>query len=48
VLLVFRSGATKRDRAREARRLLDKVNANIVGVVLTDLKGEDSYSYYGS
>jgi capsular exopolysaccharide synthesis family protein len=48
VLLVFRSGATKRDRAREARRLLDKVNANIVGVVLTDVKGEDQYSYYGS
>lgn len=48
VLLVFRAGATKRDRAREARRLLDKVNANIVGVVLTDVKGEDSYSYYGT
>lgn len=48
VLLVFRAGATKRDRAREARRLLDKVNANIVGVVLTDLKGEETYSYYGS
>ena len=48
VLLVFRAGATKRDRAREARRLLDKVNANIVGVVLTDVQGEDRYSYYGS
>ncbi|HEY0607556.1 MAG TPA: CpsD/CapB family tyrosine-protein kinase [Herpetosiphonaceae bacterium] len=48
VLLVLRAGATKRDRAREARRLLDKVNANIVGAVLTDVKGEDSYSYYGS
>lgn len=48
VLLVLRAGATKRDRAREARRLLDKVNANVVGAVLTDVKGEDSYSYYGS
>lgn len=48
VLLVFRAGATKRDRAREARRLLDKVNANIVGVVLTDVKQEDGYSYYGT
>jgi non-specific protein-tyrosine kinase len=48
VLLVFRAGATKRDRAREARRLLDKVNANIVGVVLTDVKAEDGYSYYGN
>lgn len=48
VLLVFRAGTTKRDRARESRRLLDKVNANIVGVVLTDLKGEESYTYYGT
>jgi capsular exopolysaccharide synthesis family protein len=48
VLLVLRAGATKRDRAREARRLLDKVNANVVGAVLTDVKGEDSYSYYGN
>jgi non-specific protein-tyrosine kinase len=48
VLLIFRAGATRRDRAREARRLLDKVNANIVGVVLTDVKGGDGYGYYGS
>ncbi len=48
VLLVFRAGSTKRDRAREARRLLEKVNANVVGVVLTDVKGEQGYSYYGS
>jgi capsular exopolysaccharide synthesis family protein len=48
VLLVFRSGVTKRDRAREARRLLEKVNANIVGVVLTDVKGDDTYAYYGN
>lgn len=46
VLLIFRSGTTRRDRAREARRLLDKVNANIVGVVLTDVKGGDGYGYY--
>jgi non-specific protein-tyrosine kinase len=46
VLLIFRSGNTKRDRAREARRLLEKVNANIVGVVLTDVRAErDQYSY---
>jgi len=48
VLLIFRAGTTRRDRAREARRLLDKVNANIVGVVLTDVKGGDGYGYYGS
>jgi capsular exopolysaccharide synthesis family protein len=48
VLLVFRSGTTKRDRAHDARRQLEKVNANIVGVVLTDVKGEDRYGYYGN
>lgn len=48
VLMIFRAGTTRRDRAREARRLLDKVNANIVGVVLTDIKGGDGYGYYGS
>lgn len=46
VLLVFRAGNTKRDRARDARRLLEKVNANIVGVVLTDVRAErNQYSY---
>jgi non-specific protein-tyrosine kinase len=46
VLLVFRSGNTKPGRAREARELLEKVNAHILGVVLTDVWGEhDRYSY---
>ena len=40
VLLVFRSGNTKRGRAREARTLLQKVNARILGVVLTDVWSE--------
>lgn len=48
VLLVFRAGATRRDRAREARRRLEKVNANIVGVVLTDVQNDSAYEYYGS
>jgi capsular exopolysaccharide synthesis family protein len=49
VLLVFRAGNTKRDRAREAHKLLDKVNANVVGVVLTDVKGDQGQnSYYGT
>ncbi|MBA3943096.1 MAG: CpsD/CapB family tyrosine-protein kinase [Herpetosiphonaceae bacterium] len=49
VLLVFRAGDTKRDRAREAHQLLDKVNANVVGVVLTNVKGDQAqYSYYGT
>lgn len=46
VLLVFRSGSTRRDGARDARRLLEKVNAHIVGVVLTDVHAErNQYSY---
>lgn len=46
VLLVFRSGSTRRDGARDARRLLEKVNAHIVGVVLTDVRAErNQYSY---
>lgn len=46
VLLVFRSGSTRRDGARDARRLLEKVNAHIVGVVLTDVRAErNRYSY---
>jgi non-specific protein-tyrosine kinase len=46
VLLVFRSGNTKLGRAREARELLQKVNAHILGVVLTDVWAErDRYSY---
>lgn len=40
VLLVARSGKTRRDRAREAVQLLQKVNAHIVGVVLTDARVE--------
>jgi capsular exopolysaccharide synthesis family protein len=46
VLLVFRSGNTKRGRAREARERLERVNAHILGVVLTDVWTEhDQYSY---
>lgn len=46
VLLVLQAGRTRRDRAREARALLDKVKANIVGVVLNNAKVEGEYSYY--
>jgi capsular exopolysaccharide synthesis family protein len=45
VLLVLKAGHTRRDRAREARRLLEKVKANIVGVVLNNAKLESGYSY---
>lgn len=47
VLLVLEAGKTRRDRAREARRRLEKVNAHIVGVVLNNARMESSYGYYG-
>ncbi len=46
VLLVFRAGNTRRDRAREARRLLEKVKANIIGVVLNNARHESAYGGY--
>jgi non-specific protein-tyrosine kinase len=46
VLLVLQAGKTRRDRAREARRLLEKVKANIVGVVLNNARQETDYAYY--
>jgi non-specific protein-tyrosine kinase len=35
VLLVVRAGRTKRDLARQAREQLERVNARLLGVVLT-------------
>ncbi|GIV98060.1 MAG: tyrosine protein kinase [Herpetosiphonaceae bacterium] len=47
VLLVVEAGKTRRDRAREAKRLLEKVNANLLGVVLSNARVEkDRYQYY--
>ncbi len=46
VLLVLQAGKTRRDRAREARRLLEKVKANIVGVILNNARQEAGYGYY--
>jgi non-specific protein-tyrosine kinase len=34
VLLVLEAGRTRRERARRAREILEKVKANIIGVVL--------------
>lgn len=45
VLLVLQAGHTRRDRAREARQILEKVKANIVGVVLNGSRLERGYSY---
>jgi non-specific protein-tyrosine kinase len=45
VLLVLHAGQTRRDRARESRQILEKVKANIVGVVLNGAKLERGYTY---
>lgn len=47
-ILVLQAGKTRRDRAREARNLLEKVKAHVVGVVLNDAKIEQGYGYYGA
>jgi len=45
VLLVLQAGHTRRDRAREARQMLEKVKANIIGVVLNGSRLERGYNY---
>ena len=47
VLLVFQAGTTSRERARQARQILEKVKANVVGVVLNNAEVEKEYGYYG-
>ncbi len=42
VLLVVNAGHTKRDAAERAKVLLEKVNANVVGAVLTNAASETS------
>lgn len=49
VLLVISAGKTKRDHAKKAKALLDKVNAHLIGTVLTNVKGETAlYQYYSN
>jgi capsular exopolysaccharide synthesis family protein len=46
IVLVVSAGRTKRDLARRAREQLVRVNANLLGVVLTDVRGDDKrYKY---
>jgi non-specific protein-tyrosine kinase len=46
MLLVVSAGKTKRDLARRAREQLDRVNANLLGVILTDVRADSKlYSY---
>jgi capsular exopolysaccharide synthesis family protein len=48
VLLVINAGHTRRDLARRAKMMLEKVGANILGVVMNNAQLErDYYKYYG-
>ena len=46
MLLVVSAGRTRRDMARRAREQLERVNANLLGVVLTDVRGDDKRYQY--
>jgi capsular exopolysaccharide synthesis family protein len=46
MLLVVSAGHTKRDLARRAREQLARVNANMLGVVLTDVRAVDKLYRY--
>jgi protein-tyrosine kinase len=46
MLLVVSAGHTKRDLARRAREQLERVNANLLGVVLTDVRAADKLYRY--
>jgi non-specific protein-tyrosine kinase len=46
VILVIRAGRTKRDLAQKAKALLDKVNANLIGVVLNNVKYDTTVHQY--
>jgi non-specific protein-tyrosine kinase len=46
ILLVVSAGRTKRDLARRAREQLERVNANLLGVVLTDVRALDKLYRY--
>lgn len=45
-ILVARSGKVERDALKRAKELLDKVNANIIGVVLNHLDKQSGRYYY--
>jgi non-specific protein-tyrosine kinase len=46
MLLVVSAGRTKRDLARRAREQLERVHATILGVVLTDVRGDEKLYRY--
>jgi succinoglycan biosynthesis transport protein ExoP len=49
VILVIRSGRTPREAAQETKRMLENVNAKILGVVLNSItQGDMRHSYYSN
>lgn len=46
VMLVIHAGRTRRELAKRAKALLDKVNANLLGVVLNNVKYDASLHRY--
>lgn len=49
VILVIRAGKTKREYAQRAKAMLDKVNANLLGVVLNGVRYEPTlHQYYAA
>jgi non-specific protein-tyrosine kinase len=46
VLLVVSAGKTKRENARKAQAQLEKINARIIGAVLTNVQADGSAQYY--
>jgi non-specific protein-tyrosine kinase len=47
VILVLRAGYTRREPAKQARSVLEKSKANIVGIVLNDAELNATTDYYG-
>jgi capsular exopolysaccharide synthesis family protein len=47
VILVLRAGHTRREPAKQARAVLEKSKANIVGIVLNDAELNATTDYYG-
>jgi Mrp family chromosome partitioning ATPase len=46
-LLVLQAGSTRRDHAQRAKEALQRVNARIIGVALTNAPRDSSLSTYG-
>ncbi|OGO43226.1 MAG: capsular biosynthesis protein [Chloroflexi bacterium RBG_16_57_9] len=46
VLLVVQAGRTRREHVEKAKALLDKVNARVVGSILTNVRADSSLQYY--